>query len=186
MTELGKGLEKALERHRGYLRLLAGLQLDPRLRGKVDPSDLVQQTLLKAYQRLDQFRGNTENEFSAWLRKILSNNLIDAMRQFGAEMRELGPKRSLELAMEQSSVRLEAWLAADGSSPSEQAVRHEQLLNLSECLLQLPEDQKVALELKHLHGCSVEAISHQMGRSKAAVGGLLRRGMKRLRELMEE
>ena len=185
MTEHAKALERSLDRHRSYLRLLAGLQLDPRLRGKIDPSDVVQQTLLKAYHKLDQFRGQGEHELAAWLRKILANNLTDALRRFSAEAREVSLERSLEQAVEQSSVRLEAWLAADGSSPSEQAVRHEQLLQLSESLGQLPADQQVALQLKHLQGWSVEAISQQTGRSKAAVGGLLRRGMKRLRELME-
>jgi RNA polymerase sigma-70 factor (ECF subfamily) len=174
-----------LDEYRGYLHVLARLQLDPRLRSKLDPSDVVQQTLLKAHEKLDQFRGQNEAELATWLRKILTNHLIDALRRCRVGSPAAGLERSLEIAVEQSSVRLEAWLAADRSSPSAHAVRHEQLLQLSEALSQLPEDQQLALELKHLQDCSVEAISRQMGRSKSAVGGLLRRGMKRLRELME-
>jgi RNA polymerase sigma-70 factor (ECF subfamily) len=173
-----------LTEYRGYLYLLARQQLDARLRGNLDPSDIVQQTLLKAHERFDQFRGQSKEELATWLRKILANTLIDALRRCRARSPQ-GREHSLETAVEQSSVRLEAWLAADGSSPSEHAVHHEQLLQLSDALAQLPEDQQAALELKHLQGCSVEAISRQMGRSKSAVGGLLRRGMKRLRELME-
>jgi RNA polymerase sigma-70 factor (ECF subfamily) len=65
-------------------------------------------------------------------------------------------------------------------------IRHEELLLLSQALVQLPENQRTALELKHLQSWSVEAIARQMGLSKVAVGGLLRRGMKKLRQLMEE
>jgi RNA polymerase sigma-70 factor (ECF subfamily) len=182
MADQANASEWCLERYREYLRLLARVQLDPRLRGKLDPSDIVQQTLLKAHARRTQFRGHSDGELAAWLRQILANNLKDAVRQIAPE---IALERPLAAAVEESSLRLEAWLAADQSSPSEQAIRHEQLLLLSEALAQLPDDQRTALELHHLHDQPVEAISQQMGRSKSAVGGLLRRGMKKLRELLE-
>lgn len=186
MGDQAKPSNRSLEDYRDYLHLLARLQLRSMLRGKLDPSDVVQETLLKAYQNWDQFRGQTAGELAAWLRRILANNLTDAARKFGAAGRDVALEHSLEGAVEQSSARLEAWLAADQSTPSEQAVRQEQLLRLAAALAQLPEDQRTALELQYVEGCSVDAVSQQMGRSKSAVGGLLRRGMKRLRELMEE
>jgi RNA polymerase sigma-70 factor, ECF subfamily len=175
-----------LERYRDYLQLLARLQLGPELQSKFDPADVVQQTLLQAHEKLHQFRGQSDAEMATWLRQILANCLADVLRKFGTARRKLTRERSLEAALEESSSRLNVFLAADQSSPSQQAVREEQLIRVAQALARLPEDQRMALELQHLQGYSVEAISKKMGRSKAAVGGLLRRGLKRLRELLEE
>jgi RNA polymerase sigma-70 factor (ECF subfamily) len=173
-----------LEPYRDYLLLLARLQLDPRLRGGIDAADLVQQALLKAHEKRDQFRGQTEPAWAAWLRRILANTLTDAVRRLGRQAGAQGP--SLEAALEESSARLEAWLADEQSSPSQQAIRHEELHRLAAALAQLPEDQRAALELRHLQGLAVPAVGRQMNRSTAAVAGLLRRGLKKLRELLAE
>jgi RNA polymerase sigma-70 factor (ECF subfamily) len=186
MPEEAPAPDWCLEQYRDYLLLLARVQLDPLLRGKLDPSDVVQQTLLKAHEKRDQFRGHSAGELAAWLRRILANSLTDAVRTFAAQARDVGLEKSLEVALDQSSARLEAWLATDESSPSQHAIRQEQLLRLAEGLGQLPEDQRTALELQHVQHLTVEAISQRMGRSKAAVGGLLRRGLKRLRELLDD
>jgi RNA polymerase sigma-70 factor, ECF subfamily len=171
---------RPLEDYRAYLRLLARLQLDPKVQGKLDPSDLVQETLLRAHAKRDQFQGQTDAELAAWLRRILANLLTDALRGFGLAARN--PERSLE----ESASRLEAFLSSSADSPLERTVRQEELLQLSEALDRLPDDQRVAVELKHLQGWTVEAIARQMKRSKTAVGGLLRRGLKKLRETMKE
>jgi RNA polymerase sigma-70 factor (ECF subfamily) len=178
--------QRSLESFRDYLRLLARLQLPPVLRSRIDPSDVVQETLLRAHQKVDQFRGHTDGELAAWLRRILLNHLTESLRKLGPAARMRPSEQSLEKSLEESSARLEGWLASDHSSPSERAIRHEEVLHLSQALSQLPENQRTALELKHLQSWSVEAIGREMGLSKAAVGGLLRRGMKKLRELMEE
>src|SRR5262245_40490046 len=120
-----------IERFREYLNLLARLHLDRRLQGKVDLSGVVQQTLLEAYQAMSQFKEQSEQNQAAWLRQILANNLKDEVRKFTTAARDIEREFPLERALEQSSARLEAWLAADQSSPSEHAVRQEQLLALA-------------------------------------------------------
>jgi RNA polymerase sigma-70 factor (ECF subfamily) len=174
--------DRELETYREYLHMLARLHLGGRLRAKLDASDVVQQALLKAHERREQFRGSTEAEREAWLRQILTTTLADSARRFGAGRRDTGRERSLEAA----SSRLEAWLAADQSSPSQRAGRQEQLLLLAQGLAQLPPDQRTALELKHLHCLPVADIAQRMGRGKRAIVGLLFRGLKRLREHLEE
>jgi RNA polymerase sigma-70 factor (ECF subfamily) len=182
MAPTADPLGRPLEQYRDYLMLLARLQLDTRRGAKLDASDIVQDTLLKAHAHWHQFRGQTEAELEAWLRRILGNTLIDQARRFAGDGRNADRERSLERALEDSSSRLEAMLADDVSTPSLRAIRHEQLLALAAALAQLPEDQRMAVELKHLKGHSVEETAALMGKTKTAVGGLLRRGLKTLRD----
>ena len=175
-----------LERFRDYLRLLARLQLDPRLRGKVDPSDLVQQTLLKAYVARAQFRGTTPEQKAAWLRQILANTLANTVRDYGRARRDAALERSLEASLADSSSRLEAWLVAEQPSPSEQAQHNEQVLRLTQQLAALPELQREVLLLKHCHGWSIAEISRHIGRTPAAVASLMRRGLQRLQEQLRD
>lgn len=179
-----EGPDRPLETYREYLRILARMNLDQRLRQRIDPSDIVQQTLLKAHGKRDQYRGTTAAEQAAWLRAILVNQIADALRKFG---RQGGARdRSLEEAVEQSSAVLEGLLAAEQSSPSQKFVRQERILQMVEMMTRLPEDQRTALELRHLQGLTVPDAAERMGKSPSAVASLLYRGMKSLREMMEE
>src|SRR5262245_21814285 len=184
MTASADARHRPLEEYREYLRLLARLQLDPRLQSKLDPSDLVQQTLLEAHAQRDQFRGGTEGERLAWLRQILAHNLADAVRRYGRAARDVDLERSLEAALGASSARLEAWLVDSRSSPSEQAARNEELLRLAQALARLPESQRQAVELHYLQRCPLAEVGERMGRGKRAVAGLLFRGLKKLRALL--
>src|SRR5262245_58911706 len=176
----------ALERFRDYLRLLARLQLDPRLRGKLDASDVVQQTLLEATKSLEGFRGRPPAQQAAWLRQILARNLANLVRDFAAAKRDVAREQALDAVVSASSVRLNAWLAAEESTPSEQAERGEQIVRLAQALAALPEAQREAVTLRHCHGWSLADISRHLGRSPAAVAGLLHRGLAELRARMQE
>jgi RNA polymerase sigma-70 factor (ECF subfamily) len=171
---------------RDYLRLLARAQLDPRLRAKLDASDVVQQTLLEAHRDLAQFRGTTSGELAAWLRRILARNLANAARDLGRDKRDVAREQSLQALVEESSARLEAWLAADVSSPSQAAGRHEQAVRLAATLATLPEPQRLAVELRHLHGWTLNEIAEHLERTPSAVASLLHRGLAHLRTKLAE
>jgi RNA polymerase sigma-70 factor, ECF subfamily len=179
-------LGQALERCRPYLRLLAELSGAPRLAPKLDGSDLVQQTFLQAYQARDQYRGKTDEELRAWLRQILTRNLLHAARDYGRAKRDVGREQSLEAAVEASSVRVESWLAAEQSSPSVKAQRHEQEARLADALAGLTEEQRQSVILHYWHDWSVAAIAESMGRTPTAVAGLLKRGLEQLRRRLKD
>ena len=177
---------RSIEDYRDYLLLLVRLQMGPRLRAKVDASDVVQQAILHAHERRAQFRGTTEGEWLAWLRAILANALAAAVRRFDTQARDPGRERSLEAELDRSSSRLEGLLAADQTSPSERAVRGEELLRLAHAIARLPEDQRRVVELHYLKGLAVADVAEQIGRTRPAAVGLLFRGLKRLRELLRD
>jgi RNA polymerase sigma-70 factor (ECF subfamily) len=178
--------QQALEQFSDYLQLLARLHLDRRLRAKLDPSDIVQQTLLEAHQARDRPAGDDPAQVAAWLRQILVRNLANAVRDFGRARRDVARERSLDEAVRASSAQLAACLAAEQSSPSEQAMDNEQALRLAQALATLRQAQREVVELRHLQGWSLADIARHLGRSPSAVAGLLHRGLKQLREHLQE
>jgi RNA polymerase sigma-70 factor (ECF subfamily) len=186
MNRQDKGDGPDLERYREYLRTLARLQLDDRLRGKLDLSGVVQQTLLEAHQARDRLRGLSQAQLAAWLRRALANNLADEARRLGAQVRDVGRERPLQQSLDDSSARLEMLLVAEQTSPSHQAVRQEDLLRLTEALARLPEDQRSAVDLHHLEGRTLAEAAEVMGRTRSAVASLVFRGLRNLRRMLDE
>jgi RNA polymerase sigma-70 factor (ECF subfamily) len=174
-----------LNEHRDYLRLLARIGLDPRLQAKLDPSDIVQQTLLEAHHDLPAFRGSSRDEVRAWLRQILARNLANVLRDFRREKRDQAREQQLDALAVTSSARVEAWLEADGSSPSAGLQRQEDAARLAAALETLPEGQREVVMLRHLHGWSLHDIGRHVGRSATAVAGLIHRGLRALRARLE-
>jgi RNA polymerase sigma-70 factor, ECF subfamily len=160
------------------------VQLGPPRAGQPEASDLVQQSLLDAYRGMEQFRGQSDPEWAAWLRRILACNLADALRAQHRAKRDNDREQSLESALEQSSARMESLVAAQQSSPSERAGRNEQLAALADALATLPEGSREAIVLHYLQGWSLDRIGLQLQRTPSAVAGLLKRGLKQLRGLL--
>jgi RNA polymerase sigma-70 factor (ECF subfamily) len=172
----------ALEKYRPYLHLLASLQISRRLRAKLEASDIVQQTLVQAIDGWEQFRGRTDAEAAAWLRNILSHQLANAFRDMRRQKRDVRRERSIEDSLEQSASRLQSWLAADQTSPSQGAIASEQAVELAKALAELPEAQWTAVTLHHFEGWTLEQVGEHLGRSPAAVAGLIKRALATLRK----
>lgn len=175
-------LRSDIGNYRDYLSLIARPLWDDELRAKQDVSDLVQQTLLDAHLHFENFKGSTPAELAGWLRSVLAHNIADAMRAHRRLKRDVRRERSVEEALEQSSARLQAFLAADQSTASERAQAAELLGRLAEAIGQLPADQGEAISLHHLQRLSLDETADRMGKTPAAVAGLLRRGLQRLRQ----
>lgn len=174
-----------LERFRRYLTLLAEVELDPRLRVKESPSDIVQQSLLEAHRDLAGFRGKSEAELVGWLKTILARNLLNVARHFRTAKCNIRLEQSLVQRLDQSSVRLDQLLAADHSSPSQRAEQNERAAALAEAFETLLEQERTAILLKHFHDWSLKEISEHLGRPVDAVAGLLKRGLKKLRTQLQ-
>ena len=176
-----------LERYREYLRVLADMQLGPRLRIKEDVSDVVQATLLQAYAAAENFRGSSEAELKAWLKTILSNTLVNLAKKYHAQKRDVRLERSIDQNFQDSAIKLVRELSADDhTSPSAQLVRQERAEQLAEALTTLLRAEYEAVTRKYIHGLTIAEIAQDLDRTPEGVAGLLRRGLKKLRLSLQE
>jgi RNA polymerase sigma-70 factor (ECF subfamily) len=182
----GQALGGLLELYANYLGLMARLQVGRRLQGKVDPSDLVQETFLEAHRDFPRFRGRSELELLGWLRQILTRNLANAIRRYyGTQARDLNLERELTREFDESWRMLDGGLVAKQSSPSQQASRREQSVLLADALQRLPVDYREAIVLRHLESLSFPDVARRMGRSEDSVKKLWARALARLRVALE-
>jgi RNA polymerase sigma-70 factor (ECF subfamily) len=179
-------IERLLEMYRNYLQLLAGIGIDVSLQGKADPSDLVQETVMKAYQHFDQFRGQTEVELVAWLRQILARNLLDLTRRYRAGAgRQVEREHSLDAVLNSSVHALGQLVDGSGPSPSQSAQRREASVILADALAELTDDHRQVLVLRTIRELDWKAVARVMERSPGAVRQLWIRALKQLRPLIE-
>ncbi len=178
---ISRGRSEFLEQYRRYLLVLAAVHLDPQLRGKLDPADVVQQTLLRAHAAESDLRSREPATVTAWLRKILANELTDTLKHYLRDRRDIGRDRSIEADLDRSASGLVGWLAAEQTSPSGKAIRNEQMLHLADALAELPETMREVVVLKHCQGWTMAQIAERVDKSIPAVASLLRRGLEQLR-----
>jgi RNA polymerase sigma-70 factor (ECF subfamily) len=175
------GCAGQLEKYRGYVGYLVRQTFPGHLARRVEHDDIVQDVMLKALESDPDFTGRSEGELLCFLRKTCDSVISDSVRYFNRGKRRVELNQSLD----DSAARLEDWLAAVQSSPSQQASKHEQLLRLAQALAALPENQRTAVELHHLRRHSLAETAEMMGLSAAAVAGLLRRGLALLRDRLD-
>jgi RNA polymerase sigma-70 factor (ECF subfamily) len=180
-----QALGQLLEGYRSYLALMARLRISRHLRSKVDPADLVQDTLLKAHRGFEQFRGVTEGELTAWLRSILAANVANLLRHYlGTQGRDVRLERAIGDDADESSRVGDLALMARSSSPSQRAARREEAVLLADALQQLPPDYSEVIVLRHLEGLPFAEVAHRMERSVDSVEKLWIRALTRLRRLL--
>ena len=177
---------RLLELYRNYLRLMARSLISQPLRVRIDASDLVQETFLKAHREFVGFLGSTEPELVAWLRQILVRSLADQVRWHRADKRDLRREDRLELLLDRSSEAIQKALATDVSSPSARASRREQAVLLADALEKLPADYREVFILRNLEHIPFEQIAARMGRTSGAARKLWTCAMLALKRSLEQ
>ena len=170
-----------LEEIRKYLQLLGRLRVHGPLQAKVDMSGVIQKTLFDAHRRRESWCELPHHRRLAWFRTLFSNHLSDEIRRFRTQARDVTRERSIHQSIEDSASRLNDWLAADVSSPSQRAVRDEDALLLAAAMAELPEDQRTAVEMHHLEELPLAEVARHLDRSREATAMLVYRGIKSLR-----
>lgn len=161
-------LDELLGICRNYLRVLAAACLHRDVRGKVDASDVVQETLMKAHQRFGQFRGNTELEWLSWIRRILVHHIADLHRRYRLAGYDVEREKSLEEAMDRSSAVLSALASTDSPSPSEHAEQRETGVVLADVLAELDPDDREIVILRNMQGMDWIEVGVRTARSPDA------------------
>ena len=171
-------LGQLLAAHRDRLLQAAEQGLDPRIKARLDASDLVQQTCLSAIRQFADFRGREPAQFAAWLLQVHEHNLQNAARdQLQAQ------KRAAILEEHLADRDLDATAQP---TPSQHAMQREEVARLSAALAKLPDDQGAALRLRYFEGRRLEEVAAHLGLTKDAVVWLMQKGLKRVRQLLDE
>ena len=185
MEESGTDVAKSLDHFRPVLLTLAEAMISSTLRGDLEASDLVQQTLLEAHCNAEQLAVMSPGAFFSWLRHALNHNVLDAVKHLQAQKNDVR-RRVRASDLEASFIRLEQILIADETSPSEVVQRNEQVCIMLSALQTLPDNQRRAVIMKHLNGRSLKEIAEVLGLSEPATAGVLHRGRQRLAKYLEE
>jgi RNA polymerase sigma-70 factor, ECF subfamily len=179
-------LGQLLELYRNYLRLMARSLISQPLRLRLDASDLVQETFLKAHREFSSFLGSTEPELVVWLRQILVHGLADQVKQHRARKRDYRREEPMEVLLDRSSLAIQERLATPISSPSNHSSRREQAVLLADALEKLPADYREVFLLRNLEHIPFEQIAARMGRSSGAVRMLWTRAIAKLSQFLKD
>jgi len=175
---------ETVARCRDYLKLVAQRSMDDGLQAKFSSSDVVQETLLHAWRRGDQFRGATENEFRGWLNQILQNHLVDQQRRYrGSAKRNVRVERPLADVGPAGGAKDE--LVHESRSPASKAELAEEAERLNIAMAALADDHRRVLRLRNWDGLDFAEIGRRMERSPAAARQLWVRALLSLQQALE-
>jgi RNA polymerase sigma-70 factor, ECF subfamily len=179
-------LGRLLDCYRNYLRIVARAMIGQALRVRLDASDLVQETFLKAHREFGQFLGQTEPELTAWLRQILVRTLANQARHHRSQGRDYQRQEPLEVLLDRSGSAAQRALAAPLSSVSSLVSRRERAVLLADALEKLPPDYREVFLMRNVEHIPLEEIAVRIGRSPGAARMLWTRAIKKLSELLKE
>jgi len=171
---------------RSYLNFVARSQIETWLRRKVDASDLVQETMLEAFRDFDRFDGHSEQEWLAWLRKILQHNAADFVRRYrGAAKRAAGREVPFRDPCDSRSPGAPE-PAAQQPTPSQEFLLLDTELRVTAALSRLSPDYQEVIVLRNLQRLPFNEVAQRMERSRPAVQMLWMRAIRKLQEALEE
>jgi RNA polymerase sigma-70 factor (ECF subfamily) len=170
-------LEELLRRYQSELGTWASQQASQGLPGGERPSDVVQESALRAFQKFSTFKGNSEGELLAWLKKVVRSQAVKLVREAKSQKRDDSGAVPLDTLEAQA-------VPAPQRSPSQVTAHQEEWRQLMTRFHQLPDDQRDALSLFHLKDLPVAEVASRMGKTKTAVDSLMQRGLRTLRHQM--
>jgi RNA polymerase sigma-70 factor (ECF subfamily) len=177
-----QALGRLLTRHQAYLERFVELRLGPRLRGRFDPADVVQEAQLEAVRRLPRYLEQPRLPLRLWLRQLANDRLLNLHRDHAATARRSVDR---EVALpEGSAAELASQLLAAGSSPSQHLGRQELARRVREAMAALAEADREVLLLRHFEGLSNPEVAALLGISPAAVSKRYGRAVLRLHDLL--
>ncbi len=172
--------------HEERLRRWVDRRLDPRLRARISPSDMVQEVYLAAEARLDHYRERPDMAFGVWVRLLADQRLIDAHRRhLGAEARDAGREVGLGRGADSGAADLAARLAGDFTSPSQAAMRQEVHEILARAIEAMDPLDREVLSLRHFDELSNDEVAGLLGIPKGTASKRYVRALARLREILE-
>ncbi len=179
--------DRLLQRYRGRLRALIALRLDARLRARIDPSDVVQDSLAEANRRLAEYARTQPLPFYPWLRGLALEQLAQHYRRHvRAQKRSVQrEEKSLSGLPDDSLDELADRLAASGSSPSARLRKQDLRRWLQQALARLPQRDREVIVLRHLEQLSVRDMAAVLGITEATAKVRHARALERLRKLLE-
>ena len=173
--------EAEIQKFRPYLLVLARGQIPNWLQGRIEASDIVQDTLLEAFRKQTDFRGSNVQTLAGWLRSLLSFNMIDAVRRHQRQSRDVAREIRAPRSIEESALGLEGLLIADQSTPSHHFATEQRAIQLAIAIEALPESQRDAILMRYSQSMSLAEIGATMKKTNVAIAGLLKRGLANLR-----
>ncbi len=182
-----QGLGTLLARHGDRLRRMVALRLDRRLQGRIDPSDVIQETYLEASARLAEYLRNPSMPFFLWLRFLTGQKLVTLHRHhLGVQMRDAGQEVAFCRGPlpEASSAALAAQLLGHDTRPSEAAIRAEVRIRVQEALNGMDPLDREVLALRHFEQLSSAEIAQVLVISEAAAGKRYIRALERLKRVL--